>query len=315
MAGVLGVVGPLVGIGSSLGSLFGGGGPSSIPAPQTYSFQNTGGADTGAYSGIGALSNYNVPLSNLGQYQALTQSTVNNPYASLYQSGANTTGAAGYGAGADIFNTGAGMLPDVSALLSMGFDPQGALYSRTLQQVQDQSRANNEAAGVGTTPYGAGLNTMATNNFNIDWQNNQLARGLQALSGAGTGLNSAASGINTGLATSLTSAGQPYNTFNTMNTNALGTLAGVPSYNTSAAQPQQMQIQDFLNYLAAATGQQQANTGTYNAQVGANNAQFGQSQILGNNLGQSFAGLAKGWGSPSNPFAGLFTGGGDPGSF
>ena len=83
--------------------------------------------------------------------------------------------------------------PLIAQLITAGFDPQKALYSRTLQQVQDQAQAANAAAGVATTPYGAGLTGQATENFNIDWQNQQLAREAQAAQAA-SGVGSAAMG-------------------------------------------------------------------------------------------------------------------------
>jgi hypothetical protein len=66
-------------------------------------------------------------------------------------------------------------------------DPQGELYSRTAQQVQDQSRAATSARGVGMSPYSAGVENDAMRNFNIDWQNKQLGRevaGVTAMTGA-----------------------------------------------------------------------------------------------------------------------------------
>lgn len=55
-------------------------------------------------------------------------------------------------------------------------DPQQALYDRTLQQTQDQSRAATSARGIGMGPVAAGIENDATRNFNIDWQNQQLNR-------------------------------------------------------------------------------------------------------------------------------------------
>jgi hypothetical protein len=64
-------------------------------------------------------------------------------------------------------------------------DPQKALYGRTAQQVQDQSRAASSARGLGTSPYAAGLEDQSMSNFNIDWENQQLQRQLQGLAGLG----------------------------------------------------------------------------------------------------------------------------------
>lgn len=75
-------------------------------------------------------------------------------------------------------------------------DPQQALYNRTLQQVQDQSRAADSARGLAMSPYSAGLENQATRDFNIDWQNQQLQRQIQALQGfSGAGNVAANAGI------------------------------------------------------------------------------------------------------------------------
>lgn len=73
-------------------------------------------------------------------------------------------------------------------------DPQSALYNRTQQQLVDQMNATNAMNGVAGSPYAAGLTNQGLSNFNIDWQNNQLSRQLQGLSGL-TGANNAAGGL------------------------------------------------------------------------------------------------------------------------
>lgn len=65
------------------------------------------------------------------------------------------------------------------------FDPQQALYDRTQGQLQDQVRAGQAARGLGVSGVGAGLEDQAMSNFNIDWQNNQLARQQQGIQGMG----------------------------------------------------------------------------------------------------------------------------------
>lgn len=60
-------------------------------------------------------------------------------------------------------------------------DPQNELYDRTVQRLQDQVRAGQAARGLGNSAYGAGLEDQAMGNFNIDWQNQQLARQTQGL--------------------------------------------------------------------------------------------------------------------------------------
>lgn len=72
-------------------------------------------------------------------------------------------------------------------VLQAAQDPQNALYNRTQQQLTEQSRAAQYARGIQSSPYGAALENSANENFNIDWQNQQLARqaqGIQAAQGA-----------------------------------------------------------------------------------------------------------------------------------
>lgn len=74
-----------------------------------------------------------------------------------------------------------------NSVLNTAFDPQQALYNRTQQQLTEQNRAAQSARGIQMTPYGAALENSANQNFNIDWQNQQLGRqsqGLQAAQGA-----------------------------------------------------------------------------------------------------------------------------------
>lgn len=113
------------------------------------------------------------------------------------QQGGQQTGQAQYGLGGQLAGQtsmlgGAG-LPGIGglqsgaqSLLNTGFDPQNALHDRTQTQVMDGLQAANAAAGIGSSPYGAGLVGQGLNNFNIDWQNQQLQRQQAALSGAGS---------------------------------------------------------------------------------------------------------------------------------
>lgn len=65
------------------------------------------------------------------------------------------------------------------------FDPQQALYEQMRGQVQEDVRAGQAARGLGVSPVGASMEQDAMEQFQIDWQNKQLARqaqGLQAMS-------------------------------------------------------------------------------------------------------------------------------------
>lgn len=75
-----------------------------------------------------------------------------------------------YGAGNQILNT--------------AFDPQSSLYNRTAQQLTDQVNAGQALRGLGTSAVGGQEYNQAMSNFNIDWQNQQLARQAQGISSA-----------------------------------------------------------------------------------------------------------------------------------
>lgn len=127
-----------------------------------------------------------------------------------------------YPAGETAIAAGQGMIPGAYSILNAAFDPQQALYNRTAQQVQDQTRAAQAARGVQTTPYGAGVEGDVMKNFNIDWQNNLLNRMTQGagaaggLLGAGTGAMGTGAGIlGTGAGMGATGVGE------------LGTLAQI----------------------------------------------------------------------------------------
>lgn len=309
--------------GSALAGLFGGSPASHVPTPQVqgYNFANMPGADQGAYSGIGNMSQFNVPAQLLPQYMNIAQSSVNNPYASMYQQGANQAGGVGMQSGINAFNSGGAltggnlnMMPDVNALLQLGFDPQNALYQRMSQQTQDQTRAAESARGIQTTPYGAGLENDAMRNFNIDWQNNALSRASTGAGAAGNLMGQIGQGVQTGQGLQAGAMGQmtagaanPYSTFQNINADALNVLSGAGGFGTSAGQIPQQQIQDYLAYLSGGnSAMQTGNAGQLGlGQFGLNQSgqSFGQNQQLGQNLGGSLAGLAKNW--PPGGFGGF----------
>ena len=115
--------------------------------------------------------------------QALT-SAFSNPYAASFPAAAaNVSNTAN--------STANQQLGAARNILATSQDPQSALYNRTLNAIQQQARAANAAAGIGTSAAGVGLEDQAVNNFNIDWQNQQLQRQLQGAAGAGNVSNQA----------------------------------------------------------------------------------------------------------------------------
>lgn len=295
-------------IGGSLSGMFGGNKQPAAPPPG-YQPQFAGAADSNAYGLIGGLEQYNAAGQSLPQASNITQNLVNNPYAGLYQQGANATAGAGWGvgtgqvgAGMDLMQAGQGMLPYAQSILQTGFDPQRALYDRTLGQVTDQTRAGLAARGINMSPYGAGVENKSLSDFNIDWQNQQLNRQNTAAQGAGYLANSGGNAINLGqnvsslgLQTLTNASGLPYATANTIGTNQMGALGQYGQFGQQAAAIPQQRIADYLQYLGI--GNQAAgvaNQGYANA-LTANNQQFNQQQKLGSNLGAGMQGLGNWW--------------------
>jgi hypothetical protein len=163
--------------------------------------------------------------------------------------------------------------------LNTAFDPQNALYNRTLQQTQDQTLAGLSATGVGNSPYAAGVLGQTLGNFNIDWRNNQLAReqsGLQSYGQyLGQGGNAYTASGNLGNAAAgayTTGSALPYSTYVGMQNAGLGALTQGSNLNSSASSAAQ-------GYLGIGqTGQQ----------IG-----FNQGQQIGQNLGQGLSGLSQ----------------------
>jgi len=288
----IGGLGALASGGAAIYGLANGTPSQNVQSPQGYQFQNQSGADSNAYSGIGGLSNYNVAGSLLPQYQQIAQQTVANPYAPGYQQGANATGQAGFNSGANIAGNALSALPDVQSLLSLGFDPQNALYSQLQNQNQQQTNAIAGQYGVQGTPYGAGVADQSNQNFNLAWQNQQLGRATQGAGAAGSLLSQIGGATNTGLNQMTAGSALPYNTFQGINANALNTLGQTGQFGQSASVLPQQQITDYLQYLSGATGQQNSNTSLFGQQLNQANSTFNQQQTLGNNLGSSLAGLS-----------------------
>ncbi len=175
-------------------------------------------------------------------------------------------------------------------IANTAFDPQQALYNRTLQQTQDQTRSGLEARGMDNTPYGAGVEGQALNNFNIDWQNNQLQRQI-AGGGAAGGLIGQGAGLQAGAPGQyLQASGMPYATSQGIGSGQLGTLGQLGQFGTQGAQIPQQQVADYLNYLGWGTGQQnagnQAQLGLGNFGLNQANQGFNQQQTMFGDIGK-----------------------------
>jgi hypothetical protein len=278
MAGSLGIA---AGLGSAASGLFGLFGSSNASAPQQFQTPNMSGAANNAYSGIGNLGNYNTYAPNIGAVQGITSGLVNNPYSGGYQQGANTAGGLGQMQALGQYGAGQNLQGGANAVLNTAFDPQSALYNQTLQNVTAQQNAQNAAAGVGTTPYGAGLQDQNLQNFNIAWQQQQLANQVSGLN-ASTGATQAAQGLQAAAPGQYLTASQtPYNVYGQIGAGQIGAYNQLGQFGQSASALPQQQIADYQAYLQGGASQQ-----------GVNN----QSAALANqeqqqNLGNIFGGL------------------------
>ncbi len=219
----------------------------------------------------------------------------------------------------DVYNTLNGSLPGLAAgsnqllgtvpqLLNSGFDPQSALYNQLSTQSGDAANVANAGAGIGGTPYGASVAANAQNNFNLNWQAQQLARQQQATQAASGGLGAAGAGmtnvgnIGTGLAQGVGSFNQlPYQTALGIGNNQLTGLGNLQSMlqgqanlgGQSFALPQQT-LSDLQSYLGL--GQAAQASGLQGGQMGLNQ------------LASGIGGGISGANALFNPNSGLFSG-------
>ncbi len=251
----------------SSGTSSGGGGSAYVPGNQQ-------GGDQVAQQNMYGLS-HNAQAGN-----DLARNVINNPYAGSVIPGAQRAGHyLTHTLGPQLQRDSTGLMENANQgfraagrELNTAFDPQNALYNRTRQQTQDQTLAGLSATGVGNSPYGAGVLGQTMGNFNIDWQNNQLARQSQGLGSygqyLGQGGNAYTAGGNLGNAAAgayTTGSALPYSTYNGIQNAGLSALTQGSNLNSSASSAAQ-------GYLGLGqTGQQIGfNQGqTQGAQLGA----------------------------------------------
>jgi hypothetical protein len=297
---------------AALGSLgLGAYGASQGPPAAGVNIPQPWGGVGGALSGAQTESAHGLPQYNLWNLPLAQQTSMglfNNPYAAQYQTAAGQTSPYVTGAALNQYGAGGGLYGGGYGVMQTGFDPQQALYQRTAQQVQDQTRAAESASGVATTPYGAGIEAQTMKDFNIDWQNAQLQRQLSALSGAGSAFGQGAQMQQQAPLSYLQGQALPYSTFGAIGGQQMGALSGLGQFGQSASQIPQQQIANMLNlgsvgggqaYGAGTLGLQQAQQG-YNQMAGYGQGMFGGLGGLANYTG--WGGGGGGWGY--NPFGG-----------
>lgn len=171
--------------------------------------------------------------------------------------------------------------------LATAYDPQQTLYNQQYQQQMDQQNAINAMNGVAGSPYAAGVSGQANQNFNTNWQNNQLQRQVTGLGAYDSAASAAAQNIAALTGASTNNYSTLANTAATTATDAsnLG-IAGLNTQASAAQLPydlylQQQQAQEAAlgsqvsgtNAAAATTQESVADQGTYLAQgTSANNS-------------------------------------------
>lgn len=240
-----------------------GGAPNVPNVPQ---LPNQPEAAATALQGIGDLQNpyqATLPLD-----LAYLQTVADNPYAASLQRGADNASFASNQGGQAALLAGLGGYGAANQVLNTGFDPRMDLYNRMFQQNQQQNLASQEAQGVGSTPYGAGLTDQANANFNMDWQNQQLQRQLAALGGYGAA-NQQAGGQLQGAADLFQQAGQlPWQTYQQQPGADLAALQAYQGAGANANVVPQQQIADLLQYLGMGASNANAQLGAFDAASG-----------------------------------------------
>jgi len=249
---------------------------------QTQAQQMAGQFNTGAQN----LTNQQNALS--GQITDAANAYLNSGNQAQYMAAMGGLVPSYYGAGNSAFNLG-NMLQNQAGqaqgygnqIMNLALDPQQALFNQQNQLQQQQALASQAARGIATSGVGAGLSNDATNNFLINWQNQQLGRataGLQAYDANNQSIAGLAQGANqsytTGLQDYTTGAGLPYNAAQTVYNNnqaAYGNQQNALTAQQAAFLAQQQTAQQgFANQAGALTGYQQALANAQNNLVSGN---------------------------------------------
>ena len=299
------------------------GGPSPPPAPPAptlapgsgaanYIPSNQPGIDTSYQQLFNSLQSGATGLTQFGIPAIYTYGTniQNNPYAGGAISGAVTGSQFALNqqvpqmvnAGTNLTGLANAALPYGQQILQSGFDPQNALYNRTAQQVTDQSNAINAMYGLGSSPAGAGLTQQALSNFNIDWQNQQLARQASAAQGYGALEAPIAAAYQQGtnilgqVPTTMSGAtAMPYLTYNSLQQQPMSAIANAANTVAGLYNPTTAAMASALGYMGQGTNASAAFNNAvnqnYQNQVGLYNAQAQQSSNTMSGIG-SLVGLA-----------------------
>lgn len=235
-------------------------------APTPYQPPNQAGAAAGFQQGAGQLSTAGANLYNqvTPHLSGIVGNVTDNPYFPQAMSGAQSAANAATSQVAPQQLGAASQLQAFSSLsnpaalqtLYSAYDPQSALYNQQYTQQLDQTNAIQSMYGTGGSPYGAGVAANASNNFNLNWQNAQLARQIAALGAYDTNLgaqgtaDTTASDLGTaGLNTMASAAQLPYDLYLQQQQAQLQALGAQISGTNASLNPTQQATADYGQYL------------------------------------------------------------------
>jgi hypothetical protein len=242
------------------GVMGGGGAPVAGFTPQFSPAQVTG-AENASYQGIGNLSQFNQaynPAFDTGfaGFNQFASQQYGNPEFGNQFLGAQQAEGMGQAAATNAFGQGQGLIDYGNQVMNTAMDPQQALYNKYLGLTQQQGNALAAQSGVGTTPYGVGLEQENLGNFNIGWNAQQLQNQV-------SGLNAATGAINTGTGIQnqsanqyLNASGMMANTLQTQSQSSMDALSALLQYGSQGlgygqqgAMIPQQQISDYFQML------------------------------------------------------------------
>lgn len=243
-----------------------GGGAVSANVPTNQNTQQSANNTFGSVNNFGSMPNYALESNNAYTPNVFSQNLFSptnfNPQ-SLVNAGNNMSDIGGqvsnqsqnlYGMGNDAF--------------AVGADPNLSQYNYYDKLLTDSMNAENSAAGIGSTPYGAYVTDSANASFTNQWAMNESSKlnaALQAASGAyGQGASGQATGAGLmGAGQSLAASGPAFSSqelsqllsaleqnyaFPQQNiTNQLGYMSGANAQNQTAIQSAQQQT--MANYM------------------------------------------------------------------
>ena len=285
---------------SAVTDIIGSANSSSGPAPTQYNtWQPNSTNMSGLDNSFGSTVQNNLSQGSAaspGWQQYLSQLT-SNPYQSGAQSASGQAGQAYTNAGNSAIGNAGTLNAAGNQLYQTAFDPQNALYHKQYQLNKVQTKDNQAARGITNSGYGAELANESSQNFNTNWQNQQLQRQLSGVQGASSAFSQAGQQGTNG-AQSLNLGGQtPLNTYNS---GVSTTGQGLNTYASGTNAQNQNSLSQIMQYLKLGANQS-------NQQGQFNNQYWNNAQAYNTSQNQQNQDM---WGSIGNLGQGGLTGNG-----